>query len=252
METSETERKSEACGPEERVRQLPAHCAKGRAVPGSTHEKKVSEVSCHHWHLCQTTSHQRSFWSEKKVFRRLLLEIHHHPAFWFTCSFMCIDFVISMHCKVSEFSEKRYINKNVSFITMNHFRFMSASLFKTCIHGRNTENKFCFCSVLPSGLLWARIVTTSPLGISKRKSTASSLTTPWKSTLLTLGQNQSVRQLVTQLITHVRCSPPFTLQIRCSWIEYLEDLVSNSQTLLLSRTAILNTGDEDAHVVPSC
>lgn len=85
---------------------------------------------------------------------------------------------------------------------MNHFRFMSASLFKTCIRGRDTENKFCFCSVLPSGLLWARIVTTSPLGISKRKSTASSLTTPWKSTLLTLGQNPSVRQLVTQLITH--------------------------------------------------
>lgn len=59
-------------------------------------------------------------WSEKKVFRRLLLEIHHHPAF---CSFMCIDFVILMHCKVSEFSEKRCINKNVSFITMNGFPF---------------------------------------------------------------------------------------------------------------------------------
>lgn len=45
METSETERKSEACGPEERVRQLAAHCAKGRAVPGSTHEKKLAKLA---------------------------------------------------------------------------------------------------------------------------------------------------------------------------------------------------------------
>lgn len=37
----------------------------------------------------------------------------------------------------------------------------------------------------------------------------------------------------------------------CVWTGYLQDLVPDAETLLLSRTPLLNTGNEDADVVSS-
>lgn len=55
-----------------------------------------------------------------------------------------------------------------------------------------TVRLFRLCSSVPSGLLWTRMVTSSPLGMSSRYRTASSLNIPLKSVLFTWNTGEGV------------------------------------------------------------